>query len=492
MTERPQNHSASSEGPLGGRVIAGKYQALRRLGEGGMGTVYEAQNLLTLKRVALKRLHVADTGRGSAGRQRVLREARAMARIHHPHVVEVYDVILDDDQVYLVMELLEGETLAEHLVNRPLALDQLIALLLPVMEGAAAAHDAGIVHRDVKPENVFLARDRSSGELRSTLIDFGISQMADAGVSRLTQSGTTMGTPRYVSYEQLCGAHGVDGRADVYSFGVMLYECAVGAPPYDARSLPEQAVLFVTSEPVAPRVLVPRLPQALADAIAQAIAKLPEERTPTLRALIDALAPYADADGYAERLVAFAPARLSQPTGAADVGARTEPGSELSGPVPVTGAVPSLPGPQPVRPRRSARWSMAAAAVAGALLLARAPRAHPAPSPPRPLRAPPITEGDAHAAAHAPLAAPSALPVTSAEVGPSAAALVPDAPALDPPGLQKETRGRRPRTAPELHRSAAETDAHTSAQGPEMLAPAPDVAREVVLHRADSLHRNEF
>ena len=245
-----------------GTTVGGKYRLLRRIGEGGMGAVDEAENTLTLKRAAIKWLHPRLMTIPLAS-QRLVQEARAAAKIRHPNVVDVYDVVLDGDSVFLVMELLVGEPLSSFLMHERRYVHEVVAALLPAMRGAAAAHAAGIVHRDIKPDNIFLARAPESGEVVPTLIDFGISRMLDAGENRLTHSGMTVGTPRYVSFEQLCGARDVDQRADVYAFGVIMYEAVVGRPPYDAGSLGEQAMSFVASSPPAPKSVRPLVPSKL-------------------------------------------------------------------------------------------------------------------------------------------------------------------------------------------------------------------------------------
>jgi serine/threonine protein kinase len=187
--------------PEPGTVVGGKHRILHALGEGGMGTVYAAENLLTLKRMAIKWLHPRLIAVQEAS-QRLLHEARATARIRHRNVVDIYDVVLEGESVFLVMELLLGEQLSTFLAREQLTIHEVIALLLPAMRGVAAAHAAGVVHRDIKPDNILLAREAGSSDLVPTVIDFGISRVFEADGARLTRSGMTMGTPRYVSYEQ--------------------------------------------------------------------------------------------------------------------------------------------------------------------------------------------------------------------------------------------------------------------------------------------------
>jgi eukaryotic-like serine/threonine-protein kinase len=289
--------------PEPGTIVGGKYRMLHALGEGGMGTVYAAENLLTLKRAAIKWLHPRLIAVQEAS-QRLLHEARATARIRHRNVVDIYDVVLEGESVFLVMELLLGEQLSTFLAREQLAVHEVIALLLPAMRGVAAAHAVGVVHRDIKPDNIFLAREAGSGELAPKVIDFGISRIFEADGTRLTRSGMTMGTPRYVSYEQLRGLRDVDARCDVYAFGVMLYESVVGSPPYEASTFGEQAISFVTTVPRAPRELRPELPEPLDALIRSAIAKEREGRPASMGDLIAALEPFAHAAAYGAPLPA--------------------------------------------------------------------------------------------------------------------------------------------------------------------------------------------
>ncbi|MET0340173.1 MAG: serine/threonine-protein kinase [Polyangiales bacterium] len=273
-----------------GLIVGGKYRLLRALGEGGMGAVFEVEHVVTHKRAALKWLH-PELGAYENGQSRLLQEARATSRVRHRNVVDLYDVLEDEGALYLVMELLAGELLSHWLAGGDRTLGQLLALLVPVMEGIAAAHAVGVVHRDIKPANIFLACT-AAPEPVPKVIDFGISRTFDG--ERLTCSGMAMGTPRYVSYEQLRGERDVDGRSDVYAFGVMLYEALVGRAPHEAKSFAEQAIRFATTPPPLPRLLRPELPLALEAVLLRAIARDRADRYPDAAALIAALAPFAD------------------------------------------------------------------------------------------------------------------------------------------------------------------------------------------------------
>jgi eukaryotic-like serine/threonine-protein kinase len=306
-------------------IGGGKYRILRPLGEGGMATVFEAENTVTLKRAAIKWLHPRYRELPDASK-RLIYEARAAARVRHRNVVDIYDVVEEENSVFLVMELLLGESLGNFLARERVQVRDVIALLLPAMRGLAAAHAVGVVHRDIKPDNIFLAREDGNLKPVPKVIDFGISRIAEAGGARLTRSGVTMGTPRYVSFEQLRGARDVDARADVYAFGVILYEIIVGRPPYDASSLGQQAISFVTTAPPDPKRIRPNVPDALDALVLAAIAREREQRLATIEELIAGLEPFAFPDAYGGRaLPAYAPNAQSVETGPSEWAGTTLP-----------------------------------------------------------------------------------------------------------------------------------------------------------------------
>jgi len=276
-----------------GSVVAGKYRLLDSLGEGGMGAVFEAEHVLTHKHAAIKWLHAGHLGHEEVLR-RLLHEARASARVRHHNVVDVYDVLTEGRAVALVMELLIGEPLSTRMARGGLSFHELLQLLLPAMRGVAAAHAAGVVHRDVKPDNIFLAREAGHEGPVPKVIDFGISKVTDKGAEGgATRSGLTMGTPRYVSYEQLAGYKDVDGRTDIYAFGVILYEGLAGRAPYeDAETFSQQALLFVTGTPLPPSALCAHVPADLEALIMRALERDRDLRLPRLEELIAGLEPF--------------------------------------------------------------------------------------------------------------------------------------------------------------------------------------------------------
>ncbi len=218
-----------AQGALTNSVLGGKYRILRKIGSGGIGAVYAAEHLGLGTQVAVKVLRgaaAADAGEIA----RLRREARVQVSIEHPNVVRTLDLDqMPDGSIYVVMELLEGMSLQEHLVARgPLPPGIMMPLLLQVCRALSAAHRLGIVHRDLKPGNVFISHDDTV-----KVLDFGMSKLAEADA--LTQDGYTLGTPEYLSPEQCVGAP-VDPRSDIYAFGVLTYEALTGELPLSART----------------------------------------------------------------------------------------------------------------------------------------------------------------------------------------------------------------------------------------------------------------
>jgi len=283
-----------------GTVLAGKYRIERLLGEGGMGWVVVATHLHLEQRVALKFMHAAAASAQPDAVGRFLREARAAARIQSEHVARVSDVgTLDNGAPYLVMEYLEGHDLDAELRRRsPLPTALAIDYALQACEGLAEAHAAGIVHRDLKPANLFLAR-KSDGSVRVKLLDFGISKLlpavgaggsgADVG---MTSTQALMGSPLYMSPEQLRSSKNVDRRTDIWSMGIILYEMLGGTAPYQADTLPEVCARILAEQPPSLGSLRADLPPMLEAVVMRCLDKHPAKRFQDAGALAQALAAF--------------------------------------------------------------------------------------------------------------------------------------------------------------------------------------------------------
>lgn len=285
--------SPGSALPVVGEEIAGKYRVEGVLGQGGMGAVFAARNVLTGKRVAIKWLlpeHAESTSR-----ERLLREAQIAASIEHPNVVDIYDVGEHQGGLFLVMEYLRGRNLGDLLAERGrLEPEEIIALLVPAMRGVHAAHQAGVVHRDLKPENIILSE--TDGQIVPKVVDFGVSKTVGTGGiphSSLTRTGALVGTPHFMALEQVDGTNLIDGRTDVYAFGVLLYRSLTGHFPFDGSSLGEVILKIGTKDPVPMRMLRPELPPELDNVVLRALQRDRSRRFGDLEELARALLPFA-------------------------------------------------------------------------------------------------------------------------------------------------------------------------------------------------------
>jgi serine/threonine-protein kinase len=281
--------------PRVGDVIAGKYTIEQLIGVGGMGAVFSALHKFTGKRVALKWM-LPELARDSDAVQRFMREAHASGRINHPNVVDVYDVGQHEDSFFLVMEYLHGEPLTSALNRRDMTPSETLELLLPAMRGVAAAHRQGVVHRDLKPDNIFLSYEEDGVRRQPKVLDFGISKLSNDGSGidmRLTRTGAVVGTPYYMSPEQIRGLAGLDKRADIYSFGVILYESLTGRVPFHADTYGALVLEIATGTAPPPHELVPGLPVELAMIVMRAMAREAGQRFQDMESLVRALEPYA-------------------------------------------------------------------------------------------------------------------------------------------------------------------------------------------------------
>lgn len=269
------------------RTIAGRYRVGRLLGEGAMGAVYEAEHIELGTRVAVKLLNERFMLNPVVA-ERARREARATAAIRHDNIVAVTDTGTEDGQPYLVMELLEGESLGAILRReRTLAEPVAAAVLVELLSGLAAAHEQGVIHRDLKPDNVFVATTQA-GQPRVKILDFGISKLVGEGIDDLTRTGVALGTPHYMAPEQILRAK-LDARIDVYAAGVILYRAVVGAVPFAGFRGEERDRAILQGKFPPPRQVRPDLSETLESIISKAMALDRDDRYPDATSFMDAL-----------------------------------------------------------------------------------------------------------------------------------------------------------------------------------------------------------
>jgi serine/threonine-protein kinase len=270
---------------LAGRMLAGKYLLRDLLGRGGMGSVWRAEHLTLKSHVAVK---VVEAHLGEDRRARFLREAQAAASLRSPHVVQILDHGVDGELLFIVMELLDGETLGARIrrLGR-LPADETIRILTHVARALTRAHEARIVHRDLKPDNIFLVKN--DDEEMAKVLDFGVAKREAAQPGTLeTRSGVMLGTPAYMSPEQAWGTRTVDWRSDLWSLGVIAFECLTGRRPFEGGALGELVIQVCTS-PHPPPSSIQEVPTGFDEWVARALSKEPEGRFQSAREMIDAL-----------------------------------------------------------------------------------------------------------------------------------------------------------------------------------------------------------
>jgi eukaryotic-like serine/threonine-protein kinase len=275
-----------------GEVVAGKYRIERLIGCGGMAEVYAAVNVMTERRVALKWI-LPILAKNREVMLRFRREALAAGRIVHPNVVAIFDVVEHHNSACMVMELLEGEMLSDRLVRSgPLPFVEAVAIILPAMRGVAAAHAQKVIHRDLKPHNIFLCLDSGGAISEVKVLDFGVSKLAvvDAATAAdITLSGNVVGTPEYMAPEQVRSGKGVDHRIDVYSLGVVLYEMLAGRPPFVNQHFSGLMLEIMQNEAPALSGFRPDVPRRLAGVIQRAMARDADRRFADVPSFIVAL-----------------------------------------------------------------------------------------------------------------------------------------------------------------------------------------------------------
>jgi serine/threonine-protein kinase len=296
---------------LVGAVLDGKLRIESLLASGAAGDVYEALHLTLGTRVAVKILRDGGGETADIRRKRFLREAQVAARLRSPHVVRVFDVVAGEDLTYLVMERLEGETLADRIKrDGPLPVREAAEYLRQACDALAEMHDDGVVHRDVKPSNLFLERERRDGSLRVKLLDFGVAALrqpvARERDSQLTFSEAFLGTPRYMAPEQVRSSKSVDARADVWALGVTLYEMLTGAPPFDGQTVIAVLNQIERGSIKALDEIRSDAPAGLVELVGACMSRDPDGRPASARALGEALRPFC-AESASERREAPSP-----------------------------------------------------------------------------------------------------------------------------------------------------------------------------------------
>jgi serine/threonine-protein kinase len=284
----PPADEGEAGGALIGQIIDRRYRILRKLGEGGMGEVYAAEHVKIQKQVAIKLLRNEIVTNKEAV-ARFEQEARSASTIGHKNIIGIDDLgELPDGRIYMAMELLQGHPLNE-LIKQPVPSDRLINILIQTGHGLSAAHKKGIVHRDMKPENIFVTRDEDGSD-RPKLLDFGIAKVSgNDGNNHLTRTGTIFGTPFYMSPEQALGQV-VDHRADIYAVGVIMYEVFCGAVPFRGESFMGILTQHITAEPAPPGQMAMQmgrvLPPGIEQVIGRAMRKDPTERYQSMDELV--------------------------------------------------------------------------------------------------------------------------------------------------------------------------------------------------------------
>lgn len=354
---------AASRGNLVGLVLARDFQIVRRLGEGGMGTVYLAEQLSLKRKVAVKLLK-AELAQDDVSRRRFETEAKAVAQLSHANIVQVYAVGEQDGLLFMALEFVDGWTLKDYLSRKgPPELPIALSIMRQVAGALARAAEVGIIHRDIKPENILLTR-----KVEVKVTDFGLSRIINQGHGlNLTQTGTSMGTPLYMSPEQVMGVP-LDPRTDLYSFGATCYHLLAGHPPFTGDSAMAVGIKHVQDEPPPLAKIRPDLPADLAPLVHRLLAKRPEDRYQTAREVMRDLKRISD--------VAFG-ATGSVPSATLPVGGPSSTKLAASAPRPPVDAtepyiVESLPELTAKPPRRWVPWiiglSLAAAVLAGAVV----------------------------------------------------------------------------------------------------------------------------
>jgi eukaryotic-like serine/threonine-protein kinase len=405
-----------------GEILAGKYRLTAPLGHGGMGVVWRADHLVLSSPVALKLIHAAALG-SEAARARFLREAQAAAALRSPHVLSILDFGFHGETPFIVMELLEGEPLGARLsrVGR-LPPDQALRVITHVARAIEKAHAAGIVHRDLKPDNVFLVQN--GDEEIAKVLDFGIAKVSDAQAAPGTETaaGAVLGSPHYMSPEQARGRADVDSRSDLWSLGVIAYECLLGSRPFDGPTLGD-LILKICAEPLPVPSTIGPVPYGFDDWFSRALQRDPNARFQSATEMSEAL-----------RAVVG--------------GTQSLPPPSLAAPAPPSAATwTSQPHSLPVPPKNSGlvvplaigALAIALLGIAGVAALVFWPRAEEATTT--------VAQPDRHSALSAAPSAPAAPAATTAEPGKTPSGVVRTSDAGPPRSVSSQVQSAQKQAA---------------------------------------------
>jgi serine/threonine-protein kinase len=457
--------------PAPGTLIGDKYRVNGVVGSGGMGCLVSAEHLLLKKPVAIK---LVLANRSDSARRRLFQEARAAQALSCEQVVRVFDLGVHDGAPYIVMELLEGTDLAARVqAEGPLAVAEAVDCVLEAAVAVAEAHALGIIHRDIKPANLFCTRTATQSIVK--VLDFGISKVpeTDDVDCEKTAEDAVLGTPYYASPEQLRNPAKIDGRTDVWAMGVTLFHLLTGEHPFPGATPREVTAMIFTDAPREARDLRPDIPEGLCAAIASALVKRPEERTPTVAALVEAILPYASSRGRraAERVAAMAPPPAAAPVRTVQAPSLPMTTTEEGLSSTLRGSPTLEPPPVPAPARRPVALALAALVATGAVVWLASGSA------PEPLRR------GSHAGAARPLSAPAAVQSTAVDEPARTAPAVEEAPPAEtaparPPSRRRDAAATAPPTAATAPPTAA-TAPPTAATAPPTAAPPPPDARDI-------------
>ncbi|HEX7663464.1 MAG TPA: serine/threonine-protein kinase, partial [Polyangiaceae bacterium] len=282
-----------TEQPPSSALVAGKYQLIKMIGRGGMGSVWEGRHTTLGTRVAIKFIEAEYAGSQEAV-SRFDNEAKAAARIDSKHAIKIFDHgVTDDGKPYIVMEMLTGEPLDKRIERQGrIPLQDVARIFQQVCRGLGRAHEHGIIHRDLKPENIFLCTTPDEDEEYAKVLDFGIAKIkgsAGQQLSNSTKTGAVLGTPYFMSPEQARGLRDIDHRTDLWSLGVIVFKCVTGVLPFDGESLGDLLVKICTTQIPVPSQVLPGLPPAFDAWFARALEREPQKRFASAQEMSDAL-----------------------------------------------------------------------------------------------------------------------------------------------------------------------------------------------------------